>query len=48
MVPRITHSIEITADSFAYAGLLVLLFSAAGKSEEARAEPKAEARLKSA
>ena len=26
-VLRITHSVEITADSFAYAGLLVLLFS---------------------
>ena len=27
-VLRITHSVEITADSFAYAGLLVLLFAA--------------------
>lgn len=28
MVLRITHSVEITGDSFAYAGLLVLLFAA--------------------
>ncbi len=31
-VLRITHSIEITCDSFAYAGLLVLLFAAPGAS----------------
>ncbi|HUB50881.1 MAG TPA: hypothetical protein VL986_01855 [Terracidiphilus sp.] len=31
MVLRIAHSAEITCDSFAYAGLLVLLFSAAAK-----------------
>jgi hypothetical protein len=31
MVLRITHSAEITCDSFAYAGLLVLLFSAPAK-----------------
>jgi cytochrome bd-type quinol oxidase subunit 2 len=28
MVLRISHSLEITGDSFAYAGLLVLLFTA--------------------
>jgi hypothetical protein len=34
-VLRVTHSIEISADSFAYAGLLVLLFTAPAKSRAA-------------
>ena len=31
MVLRVAHSIEIAGDSFAYAGLLVLLFAAPSK-----------------
>ena len=38
MILRITHSVEITADSFAYAGLLALLF-ATPASEKAVAAP---------
>jgi hypothetical protein len=37
LVLRITHSIEIGFDSFAYAGLLVLLFAAPGISAESAA-----------
>lgn len=39
MVLRLTHGVEITADSFVYAGLLVLLFGApAGSAAESAAE----------
>jgi hypothetical protein len=34
MVMRVGHGLEITGDSFAYAGLLVLLFSGAGVARE--------------
>jgi hypothetical protein len=48
MVLRIAHSIEITADSFAYAGLLVLLFSAAAAGSEVQVEHDEKAQLKPA
>ncbi len=35
MILRVTHSCEITADSFAYAGLLVLLFRPVGAAKRA-------------
>jgi hypothetical protein len=41
-VLRITHSVEITCDSFAYAGLLVLLFSAPAAKTRAVVERSAQ------
>lgn len=41
MVLRVTHSVEITADSFAYVALLVLLFTTRSKSDRLPATPLA-------
>jgi hypothetical protein len=42
MVLRVTHSVEITCDSFAYAGLLVLLFGGIRAVKEAATQPVGE------
>lgn len=42
-VLRVTHSVEITADSFVYAGLLVLLFAAPSARAEVAAHPPSQA-----
>jgi hypothetical protein len=44
-VLRITHGVEITCDSFAYAGLLVLLFAAPAASKELPAAAHGDAAL---
>lgn len=45
MVLRVTHSVEMTCDAFAYAGLLVLLFTAPAVSRTAPAASLTDAKL---